>query len=231
MTEHLYLAMMFAGVVATAICWSRLIRRDRRLLVVYAAAFVGSFVGAKLLFLLAEGWRYLGRDDAWKYWVTGKTVLGALLGGYAAVEATKRLVGYTKPTGDWFAIIVPLGLVFGRIGCWSSGCCRGIACAPAPYTLTTSTGVSRWPAVPAELLFNVVTLAVLLRWYRQRRYKGQLFHIYLITYGGFRLVHEFLRERVEIVGPLSGYHLGALAVMLLGIVRYRQRLGEGSAGR
>ena len=59
----------------------------------------------------------------WVIWATGKTVLGALLGGYLGVEVAKKCTGYSKATGDWFALIVPVGIAVGRIGCLMQGCC------------------------------------------------------------------------------------------------------------
>ena len=47
---------------------------------------------------------YWDDPQRWVIWATGKTILGALLGGYAGVEAAKKWTGYTQPTGDWFAL-------------------------------------------------------------------------------------------------------------------------------
>lgn len=102
-------------------------------------------------------------------WATGKTILGALLGGYAGVEVAKKLTGYTQATGDWFAVIAPVGIVLGRVGCLLHGCCLGKVCAPAWWTMADANGVARWPAVPVEIGFNVLALAVFagLRFYRR----------------------------------------------------------------
>jgi phosphatidylglycerol:prolipoprotein diacylglycerol transferase len=52
---------------------------------------------------------------------------------------------------------------------------------------------------------------------------GQLFHVYLIFYGLFRFAHEFLRDTPPMLGPFSGYHLLALGITVLGLMRYWQR--------
>jgi len=61
------------------------------------------------------------------------------------------------------------------------------------------------------------------RWRWGRIAPGQLFHIYLMTYGVFRFFHEFLRDTPAILGPFSGYQFAALAVAALGAVGYWMR--------
>ena len=81
----------------------------------------------------------------------------------------------------------------------------------------------RWPAVPAEMFFNLAVLAVLFALRKAPPLRGQLFHLYLIAYGLFRFGHEFLRETPRILGFLSGYQIASLAVLALGIWRFRER--------
>jgi len=217
---------MLAGIVVSICFWARLARRDDRLLAVYAAALIGAFLGAKAVYFFAEGYRHLGAADMWLQLATGKTILGGLLGGYAAVEAVKRLVGYRRATGDWFATIVPLGIILGRVGCWFHGCCRGKVCQPSWFTVSDSAGAARWPSVPVEILFNLVMIAVLFPLRRAGTLPGQHFHIYLIAYGGFRFLHEFLREEPKVWGPITGYQIAALAVMVMGVVGFVRRRSD-----
>jgi len=203
--------------------WRRLARRDPRLLTIYLAALAGALLGAKAVYFLAEGYQHLRAPDMRQQLATGKSVLGGLLGGYAAVEIVKRLLGYTGITGDWFAPIVPFGVALGRVGCWAGGCCRGIPCKPNWYAVHDATGQARWPAVPVELLFNLFALAAILWLRRTKRLPGQHFHLYLIAYGVFRFLHEFLRDEPRIVGSLTGYQFASLAVLILGLARYLSR--------
>src|SRR5580704_10405927 len=105
--------LMLAGIAISIVFWSRLARRDDRLLLVYVAALTGAFAGAKLVYIFAEGWLHFGEPDMWLQLATGKSILGALLGGYAGVELAKKWVGYAGTTGDWFATIVPVGVIIG----------------------------------------------------------------------------------------------------------------------
>ena len=214
---------MLAGIIVSMAFWVRLARRDDRLVLIYVAALAGAFLGAKLVYLGAEGWLYWHDPNRWVILATGKSITGALLGGYAGVELAKYVFQYKGTTGDWFAVIAPVGIMLGRIGCMVQGCCLGKACSPGWFTINDIHGVPRWPASQVEFLFNAVMLAVilLLRW--RRTAPGQLFHIYLMAYGIFRFFHEFLRDTPQILGPLSGYQLAALAVAALGAVGFRMR--------
>lgn len=223
MTIPPYTWLLLAGVIISFLFWKRRARQDRRLVFIYAAALVGAFFGAKIIYLLAEGWLHFGASDMWLQLAAGKSILGALLGGYIFVELAKRQVGYDRATGDDFALIAPISIGLGRVGCLLHGCCLGAACSPGWYTLKDIDGVSRWPAVPAELAFNVLAFALFVFLRREKLLPGQHFHLYLIGYGLFRFAHEFLRATPRLLGPFSGYHFTALAVALFGIVCFMRR--------
>ena len=208
-----YGVLVFIGILISAIYWIRSSRGDHRLFIVYAGALGGAFIGAKLAFILAEGWLLLDEPNWWQYWLIGKSITGALLGGFAGVEAAKKLIDYTEPTGDRFALIIPLGIAAGRVGCLTAGCCPGIL---------LSSG-SHWPAVPVELGFNLVLWVILFSVRHRPWAKNQLFHIFLIAYGTFRFFHEFLRATPKILGPVSGYQVIALCIAIVGIIAFRRR--------
>lgn len=218
-----YGGLLLAGIVVGAALWCGRFRRDPRLLPIYFAAMLGALLGAKVVYLLAEGWIDWHRPDAGWRLAVGKSILGGLVFGYLGVEAAKKLLDYRAPTGDAFALVTPVGLTLGRIGCWLHGCCLGRPCPPSWYALPDPHGVPRWPAVPAELAFQLVALSVILWLHRIRWRPGQLFHGYLIAYGTFRFLHEFVRDTPRILGPLSGYHFAALALGTLGVIRFVQR--------
>ncbi len=218
--------LMFAGIVVSILMWSRVARRDGRLPLIYVAALFGAFAGAKLVYLAAEGWIYWNDPNRWIILATGKSIIGALLGGYAAVEIAKRSLGYNTTTGDWFAVIVPLGIMLGRVGCIMHGCCLGDVCEPSWFTMNDSRGVARWPAAAVELIFNAIMLCAALLLKRFKILPGQHFHIYLVAYGIFRFAHEFLRDTPRIIGPFSGYQIAALAVAALGTTGFIMRRGK-----
>jgi phosphatidylglycerol:prolipoprotein diacylglycerol transferase len=222
--------LMLAGIAVSILLWSRLARRDERLVLIYVSALVGAFLGAKLAYLAAEGWLHWHDPNRWLVLATGKSITGALLGGYAAVEIAKRILHYTKATGDLFAIVALVGIMLGRIGCILHGCCLGRVCEPGWFTMNDTNGAARWPAALAELLFNAFMLGIILWLRRRKAFPGQHFHLYLIAYGLFRFFHEFLRDTPHILGPLSGYQAVAAAVAGLGIVGFILRKRQQSKG-
>ena len=222
---------MVAGIIVSAIYWFSRSKHDPSLLVVYIGALGGAFIGAKLAYILAESWFDWGKPDFWLRLATGKSILGGLLGGYAGVEMMKRLVGHDKSTGDAFAVILPVGLLLGRVGCALHGCCLG-KCVPENFMLTLRdrAGVTRWPAVPVEMAFLVVMLALILIWKWQGKYRDQLFFIFLAAYGLFRFAHEWMRDTPKWFGLFSGYQVIALAMAVLGIVMSTRRARAQNAG-
>lgn len=223
--------LMLAGILVSIILWTRMAKRDERLVLIYIAALAGAFLGAKLVYLGAEGWLHWHDENRWVILATGKSITGALLGGYAAVEIARRFAGYRRATGDWFALIAPVGIMLGRVGCVLHGCCLGNACAASWFTVNDVHGVARWPAAQVELLFNLAALVVVVILRARKAFPNQLFHLYLIAYGLFRFAHEFLRETPRILGPISGYQIAALAVGGLGVAGFciRQRQGGGES--
>lgn len=218
--------LMLAGIFVSIALWSRVAKRDSRLVLIYVAALAGAFLGAKLVYLAAEGWLHWHDENRWLILATGKSITGALLGGYAGVEIAKRLLGYRRATGDWFAIIAPVGIMLGRVGCVLHGCCLGRACEAAWFTVNDAHGIARWPAAQVELLFNALALGgvLLLSWKKVQ--PGQHFHLYLMAYGMFRFVHEFWRETPQLLGPISGYQIAALGLVVLGAIGWRKRARE-----
>ncbi len=221
------------GVCAAVFVWAVLRRSGqadslsmppRRLALLLVLGAGGAGLGAKLAFLLAEGWAH--RDDPTAL-LTGKSITGALLGGYVGIELGKRVVGHKAYTGDYFAIAVPVGIAIGRLGCCLEGCCPGVMLGSSRWwAWTDATGQPRWPSQPAEFAFNVafVVWAVLAN--RTGSYAGNRFHIYLLAYGTFRFLHEFARDNPAFAGPIGGYHLIALATAGTGALALRKRLGK-----
>jgi len=223
----LYSLCMLAAIVLSLLFWSRLARRDDKLLLIYISALAGAFLGAKLVYILSEGWLYFGKPHMWLMLATGKSILGALLGGYIAVEVAKRLLNYQPVTGDWFATIVPIAVIIGRVGCLLHGCCTGTVCEASWYTIRDIEGVPRWPSVPVEMLFNALAVLAFFILRKKNLLTGQHFHLYLIGYGLFRFAHEFMRDTPRLFGGLSGYQIAALAVAALGMITFERRRKQG----
>ena len=225
----IYALVTFLGLGLGAWFWSRRVKETPAAFAVFVGAVIGAYAGAKIVFFLVAGIAMMGEPGGWMRIGAGKTILGALLGGYAGVEIAKRLVGLRDATGDWFAIGVPLAIAAGRLGCLRYGCCPGVVLAEgSPWALVSHDGLPRWPAVPAELAFNLLFVAAILPLVRQKSsegtwWKGQGFHLYLISYGLFRFAHEFLRDMPKSGWGIGGYQVAALGLVVLGALRGWQR--------
>ncbi len=83
--------------------------RHPRYALVGLGCLLGAVLGSKIGMLLTE---------AAHFSFAGKTILGALAGGYVLGELTKWLVGIRFSTGDALAVALPVGQAFGRLGCF-----------------------------------------------------------------------------------------------------------------
>jgi phosphatidylglycerol---prolipoprotein diacylglyceryl transferase len=211
------------AVVISIVLWSRLARGDERLLFIYISALAGAFIGAKFIYLAAEGWLYLGDKDQWVKFATGKSIIGGLLGGYVSVELAKRILHYTPATGDRFAIVAPIGIMFGRVGCVLHGCCLGRPYKTSWLSANNIGDTARWPAAQVELLFNAIALGAILLLRRNKVLPGQHFHLYLMAYGLFRFVHEFFRATPPLIGPITGYQIAAAVLLVFGACAFVYR--------
>jgi phosphatidylglycerol:prolipoprotein diacylglycerol transferase len=198
------------AILVTLPLWLRLIRRDRQLLLLYLGGLLGAMIGAKICYVSVEGLADLAQPDRVMRLLAGKSILGALIGGFVAVELIKKLHGIERITGDFFAIIVPIGIAIGRVGCVVNGCCGG---------------VNGWPAPLVEMGFNLL-LATIVFIARGRFLRGQWFHVYLIAYGFFRFAHEFLRATPKCCLGISGYQVWSLLLAVIGIVAFANRRAE-----
>jgi len=218
-----YSLLLIVGVALSTLVWTRL-RTSRDVPpLVFIGALLGAVFGAKLVYLVVE-WPFTWNSpDTWWHALYGRTVLGGLLGGYAGVELAKRSEGYAAPTGDGFALTCALGLAVGRVGCWLHGCCRGVVCDSGWYTIAGGDGLSRWPSQLLEAGFNLAFAGAALLAIRRRILPGQWFHLYLIAYGVFRLLHEPMRETTWWTPWLSAYQFVAIVLVLVGVWRFRVR--------
>ncbi|MBK1827984.1 prolipoprotein diacylglyceryl transferase [Haloferula rosea] len=214
----LYSILLLTGVLLGAAGWWRLSKSDSRLPVIYFSGLVAAFLGAKLAFLAAEGWLHGDSPDRWWIWASGKSVIGALPAGWLGVELAKKATGYRSATGDRFALLLPVPLILGRIGCLDAGCCLGIVVEDG-----------RWPAVPVEIAFQLLILGVLVVFHWRKWFIGQHFHLYLMAYGTFRFFHEFLRDTPKPFFGFSGYQLIALGTAVAAALAFRHRKKRGVA--
>jgi len=183
------------------------------------AAILGGAIGARLI----TSWEHLevynGLDvrpftEVIEH--SGKSILGALAGGYIAIALTKRAFGYTRSTGDCYLLAIPIATVIGRIGCFLSELPLG-----TPTTLPWGIAISRdaaasfaycpgcdllmHPSMLYEIAFNLVAIVLILRYRDRVSVPGDAVKVYLLTAGIFRFLVEFVRgnetQALGLTGP------------------------------
>ena len=150
------------------------------------------------------------------------------------------------PLIDLFAVVVPLGHAFGRIGCFFYGCCYGrlseSACAvafprgsPAWHEqmrdgLIANDALRALPVLPTQLFEATAVLLLfgaLFSLYRRfwKRAPGLVFGCYLVGYACIRFGIEVLRgDPRATVGPFSISQTISLVLLLAGgALIYRSR--------
>jgi phosphatidylglycerol:prolipoprotein diacylglycerol transferase len=141
----------------------------------------------------------------------GQVFYGGLLGGLASGLAYGKRKFRDKFTiiCDIAVPVIPLFHFFGRIGCFTAGCCFGIE-SEYGFTFTRSiisqaNGINRLPVQLIESAFNLCLFGLL--WFLQRRaaFHKKILFLYLLIYPAGRFVLEFFRGDAYrgFWGPLS----------------------------
>src|SRR5688572_3148107 len=134
----------------------------------------------------------------------GLVFYGGFIGASLALIIYCRLRGLPLwRFADALAPSIPLGYVFGRLGCFMNGCCFGKQCT-APWAVTYPRGhetfkfdaAAATPVHPTQIYDSLLGLGLylFLAWvYRRKKFDGQVFAAYLICYAFARSVVERFR--------------------------------------
>lgn len=184
---------------------------------------LGAVFGAKFAVLMGDALWPINKFSDWTALLySGRSIVGALLFGFLTAEVAKPLIGYRRPPNDRFAILLPFSIAIGRVGCWYAGCCLGL-----PYHGRVASGASSLPhlhpIVLYEMAFHLIAGATLVYLFRQRRFQGQLFALFMVAYGTFRYASETLRDTEKAFYGLSAYQWFAVALILAGMISYSAR--------
>lgn len=201
-------------------------------------------LGAKLFLFFVEIKYYLKYPSEIKYLLTsGGTFYGGLIFGalFAAWYIRKHRLDY-KVLSDITAPAIALAHFFGRLGCFSAGCCYGRPAADSFLGIEFTsqyahnhTGVplntSIFPTQLMEALLNLLNFVILMVWLRKKKFDGQVFCIYILNYSLIRFFIEYFRgdhDRGYIMGDithpftsLSVPQLISIIGIILAIILYR----------
>jgi phosphatidylglycerol:prolipoprotein diacylglycerol transferase len=164
-----------------------------------------SLVGAKLILFISNISYYLSYPkELFSLARSGGVFQGGLTFGviYALWYFRRKKIP-TWPTADLIAPALALGHGFGRVGCFSAGCCYGSECA-LPWAAVFKnqyaadlTGVHlNTPLHPVQLyeaILNFLNFAVLFILLKKKTFDGQVFAVYIINYSVIRFFTEYFR--------------------------------------
>jgi phosphatidylglycerol:prolipoprotein diacylglycerol transferase len=188
---------------------------------------IGALIGARVAYTILNGWTDFLADPLsfFKIWEGGLVFYGGAIGGFIGLLiASRRWPGTLLRMTDAFAAPLLLGQAFGRIGCFSAGCCYGRPTS-APWGVTFTNPNALAPLYeklhPTQLYesFGVLVLFLIaLALSRRVREVGWLTVFYCVSYGVLRFAVEFWRgdDRGAFHFYLSPSQWGSLALIVLG---------------
>ena len=171
------------------------VEKEQRLYVI-AGAILGAVIGARIIGALENVPQWLAAPDKWVYFYGNKTLVGGLLGGLTGVELMKKIIGERQNTGDLFTFPLLLGMIIGRVGCFSAGIYEETYGLPTrlPWAMDLGDGILRHPVTLYEILYLLLLWIVLVRISKKYPLKqGSLFKLMMIAYLVFRFSLDFIK--------------------------------------
>lgn len=188
-------------------------------LIVFLAGLVGALLGSRLLALFENYSLFTDAKNPWMFLMTNKTILGGLLGGLISIELSKWWFSIRSSSGDLMTYPIIVGLIIGRIGCFTAGLEDGTYgnATTLPWGMDLGDGIKRHPTNLYEILF-LVLLFVLLKCNERSiaQYDGLKFQLFLCSYLLFRFFIEYIKPDPSVIYDLSTLQIAALC----GIIYY-----------
>ena len=154
-----YLALIISSAVALLICKRKSVPRFE---IAYSGVYtmIGAMLGAKILFVAISLRQIIDERIPIEAIIKGGFVFyGGVIGGLIGLLIyTKQFRMSILPFLDVYAVVLPLGHAFGRIGCFFAGCCYGMPYdGPFSHTYHFSLGTTptKIPLFPVQLLESI----------------------------------------------------------------------------
>lgn len=236
---------MLGLTVGLGIYYAELGRRrwlEPRIFWISLAAVLGGTLGARVI----TAWEHLeyytaldGVPLSWAIEHSGKSLIGALAGGFLATVVAKRALGYSRSTGDAYVLAIPVATVIGRIGCFLSELPLGTptdlpwgisvpASAAEAFASCPGCTLPMHPSMLYEIGFNLVAIAVLLRFRDRIPVPGDALKAYLLAAGIFRLWVETVRGNEPQALGLTGPQWVLIPLVALLAWHFVRQVGRGA---
>ncbi|MDD8019724.1 MAG: prolipoprotein diacylglyceryl transferase [Acidobacteriota bacterium] len=164
-----------------------------------------SLIGAKLVLLFGRFSFYVNNPSE----LVGLARSGGVFQGGLTFGVIFAIFYFRKkriplwPVADLIAPAIALGHGFGRLGCFSAGCCYGRECSLPWGTVFKNeyahelTGIPlNTPLHPVQLyeaVLNFLNFIVLFIIFKKKKFSGQVFSFYIINYSVIRFLTEYFR--------------------------------------
>ena len=232
------------GVLAGFALYYRSLRRDGilggQIALISVAAVLGGALGARLI----TSWEILDEVETaglpLSYVLTHgpRSIIGGLAGGYLAIVLSKRALGYTLSTGDYYAAAIPLALAIGRVGCFltelplgtPTGLPWGVTVSPeaaAAFPRCPGCGGPMHPSMLYEIGFHLGAFTLITTRGPLLPVRGDTLKAYLLAYGILRFGIEFIRgNEVQWLG-LTGPQLVLIPLIGVLVIHFVRQLRRG----
>jgi len=201
-----------------------------------------SLIGAKLVLFVGNFSYYMEYpSELVSFARTGGVFQGGL--AFGVIFALWYLRKHRIPTwkiGDLAGPALALGHGFGRIGCFSAGCCFGRECTAPWGVIFHSEYAHNLTGIPImtllhptqlyEAVLNFANFLILFFILRRKTFDGQIFSLYIINYSVIRYFVEFYRgdhpDKAFLIQNPSPYQslslpqLFCIVGLILGFVLY-----------
>ncbi|MEO0470324.1 MAG: prolipoprotein diacylglyceryl transferase family protein [Bacteroidota bacterium] len=192
------------------------ISQENRIWIIMGATF-GALLGSRLLGALEDPVGWANSGNHFLYFFANKTIVGGLAGGLFAVEGVKKLIGEKRSSGDLFTFPIMLGMIIGRIGCFTSGVYEQTYGIETTFIwgMDLGDGLRRHPVALYEigfLLFLWIGLKIIEgNW---RLTSGLRFQFFMIAYFLFRFLLDFIKPGVRFPIGLGSIQIACVLILL-----------------
>ena len=125
---------------------------------------------------------------------------------WLGAKLTKRKI---SDVFDILAIALIFTMLCARINCLATGCCEGL---PIP-----GTNGLRWPTRELEIVYYIVFILIFAPRVVKGDTKGEVYPLYMLSYGAFRFLVEFMRASYNSVKIVHISHFWALVSFCVGL--------------